>query len=377
MKRMYMLLWFCMLFFTGCRNDRNVLWSINRISDLYTVSFFEEHRRLVLYCDRSTACYNLQTGVLEWEYSGRNECLPYAQQKNVSYLNYHSPQHPDGIYACDILTGKSTLLLPIYTDVTHSVIQNDVLYSVTSGMPKDRQNLINGQKTLTRYNLQTKDFRILHQLSGQLFNPMHIAGDFLILPVETAEQRLLYCIDTHNGEVRWQRKVPVQFPVYSANYFVSRREKDHHSLFFAAGTVKDGYALIETDIQTGEEINSIKIPSDYLHGFHIESDGTYIMLHGRYTALYDMERKTIQKLDVPNGAVAVSVHKGSVFYTAHDAFFRYECATGRKEAVFKLKGQTVYQSFFSDHYILLVLARNLKEDIADGHALTYVLLKGK
>lgn len=90
-------------------------------------------------------CYDLETGKEEWQQNVDNtyfSCALYAQENNILYCDLGNPS---GIYACDIYSGKSKLLHPLYTHMYYSIKQGSMLYIATSGTPNERPNSINGQ----------------------------------------------------------------------------------------------------------------------------------------------------------------------------------------------------------------------------------------
>lgn len=383
-KTILQILWVCVLIVVlSCTNEnKNILWNAYHKDIPYSVSFLKDTKRLILYNDDSIMCYNLETGKEEWRQNVDNTyflCAPYAQENNILYCDLGSPS---GIYACDIYSGKGKLLHPLYAHMYYSIKQGSMLYIATSGTPKERPNSINGQHTISSYNLQTGELCLLYAFAGNLFNPMYISGDSLILPIErTAGKASLRCIDIHTGAVQWERDIPFR-GVYIDNYYITLDKGTYRSLYFVDISIKDSMRLIEVNLETGEEINTFRLPIQNFHhnnappNIHLECDGEYILIQTIDTFLFDITQNKLVmiKSHLNTDMILVGLHRGKLMYTDRVSVFAYTFKTAKKRKLFQLNKKAICESFYSNNYILLILANDFYEDIADHNDKTYVVL---
>ena len=383
-KTIWLILWvYVLVMLLGCTNkNENILWTAFHNDIPNSVSFLEDIRKLLLYNDDSIMCYNLETGKEEWCKKLDNTCFPcaqYAEENNILYCDLGSPS---GIYICNIDSGKGKLLLPLYIHMYYSVRQDSMLYIATSGTPKERPNSINGQHTISSYNLQTGEFRILYAFAGQLFNPMYVVGDSLILPIEREQgNALLCCINTHTGAVLWERDIPFR-RVYIDNYYIILNKGAYHSLYFVDISIKTGMSLIEVNLETGKEINIFRLPienccyNNTLPNIHLECDGNYILIQTIDPFLFDIaQNKLIMVRSYLNtDIILVGLHKGKLIYTERSSVFAYTLKTAEKRKLLQLNKKILCQWFYSNNYILLILTKDFYEDIADHNNKTYIVL---
>lgn len=343
----------------------NVVWEIKEKGEVYSVLFSLIYKKMIITSEYGLKCFNLQTGESEWS---DGEIISIYRPSLLNSELITGSRLKNDIYCIDIQTGEYTKIYEVDGRVLLTAVgEGNLLYFVSRKGKKNYLGVL---------NLATNEKEILFECDGDVKSPLIIHDeDVIISTYEEISIGKLYCINKNTGELKWEKRI-YDRGVLTEETFV----KVDNSIFYVDMRDDIKNSLVEIDIQTGEVIKKIKPKAseyfaymDYVTNSHILSRGEHILLFGHSVFIYNTISKKIKEVfKKPYRAILTN---DNIIYHDGKSVYLFEIQGKNQKVLYKLNGKQVFAMFAEEQFLLLILADNIKESMANNRDFTYVLLK--
>lgn len=353
----------------GNRNltTRSVQWNKNIKGELFTAQFYKDSN-LILTGVFGLKCLDIEDGEIKW--ADKKDSLVFSLNKpslNNGKL-FTGTDRSKEIYNIDISTGKYLNKYDINGIALLTKVTNNQLYFILreNGYSKYKLNMI---------NLDTKDIKSIYEFKDDVHfirDPLIIYKDYILVStLQENERNILYCINKSSGNLYWKIELP-QTGVRLKNII---HYKD--SIFWVDVSKN---MLFEKNIKT--ESTSV-LQLENISRPYLSFDGKNILIHGKMNNkgnkysynqqlyLYNVYDRKIKLIEV-NYNEAILINE-KVIYEYGNKIFCYNIYDDKKRQIYSFNEEMV-DIYASEQYILLILAKDIRE-VHNGNASgKYVLL---
>lgn len=360
----YILVILFTVFMISCAMN-DVIWEIKEKGEVYSVLFSLIHKKLIITSEYGLKCFNLQTGENEWS---DREIISLYKPSLLNGELITGSRLKNNIYFIDIQTGEYTKIYEVDGRVLLTAVgEGNLLYFVSRKGKKNYLGVL---------NLATKEKEILFEFDGHVKSPLIIHNeDVIISTYEEISIGKLYCINKNTGRLKWEKRI-YDRGVLTEGAFV----KVDNSIFYVDMREDIKNSLVEIDIQTGEVIRKIKPKAseyftymDYVTDSHILSSGENILLFGHSVFIYNTINEEIKELfKKPSRAILAN---DNIIYHDGEIVYLFEIQGKKQQVLYRLNGKQVFAMYPEGQFLLLILADNIQETMANNRDFTYVLFR--
>lgn len=332
--------------------NQKMQWEIKEKSEPYSSSLSFNAKHLYINSSSGLRCYDITKGSLKWSNSEIHSIHRPAIYKDMLLTG---STHSNSLYQVDAKTGKTIKSYDVNRTVIFTkLIKDNLLYFISEG---------NTNSYLQTFNLSDGSIDTLFVFKGNVRGPLIAHNNYIVVSAENFYPKgTLYCIDTINGKLKWEKDINVEGDLLSQHvvqymntlYFIDLQKKKLVNIDIMSGNINR--EISHSDIKSGV--------IGYLKG--------NLIVYGDKLYLYDIFNDKF-KVITDKYDVLVQSSGDKIIFDYNNSIHSYDIKLNTEREIYSFAGKERYLFFANKNYILLILADNVQESLANNLTFTYVL----
>jgi outer membrane protein assembly factor BamB len=351
--RFYLSLSLC-IFLLNCSGNKPDGWPVKFIGEVYHCLFIPENK-IIVTANTGIFCYDLDSGNQEWKINEITTLYKPVLMKDALITGAFCES---GLYSISVKDGKIEKLSDLEEWIHAVQVQDE------NNILAIAQDVGAREYTLIRYNIGSGETREIIPLDAVSKSNLEYFDGNIILSTAFEKIEKLYIIDGTSNTVKWKDGFGDDiYTLLDNSDFIRVR----NSVYYIKREGTE-YYLMQVSIDTGSIIERIAIPFQIASNY-IQSDGENILICGMlYYYTFNTTDRQFSKVVGNRGGLGYEsfINNDNIAFASDGSIYCYSIRDKVQKRIYDLEGKQIFVMFGNAETLVLVVADNVIESLADN-----------